>query len=148
MGNLSQEEERPRKCLRTSKRRKKRVKSKERVEGFIESNLLNTLELTDQQAIDSFMLSLNSLGEEGSVNASQSLPREDTIQDIKVLEDLQSSSLVEILFEQLMLAPERSYRGYQVWGCGLSYCLTKLAPGVFHMPYLKVWVSPIIYSSR
>ncbi|RKK90533.1 hypothetical protein BFJ71_g11552 [Fusarium oxysporum] len=146
--NVSQEEERPRKCLKTSKRRKKRDKPKERVEGRMESNLLDTLELIDQQAIDSFMSSLNSPCEKGSGNASQTLPREDTITDIKVLKDLQSSSLIEILFEQLMLAPERTYRGYQVWGCGLSYCLTKLAPGVFHMPYLKVWLSAIMYFSR
>ncbi|KAF4441263.1 hypothetical protein FACUT_2765 [Fusarium acutatum] len=129
--NVSQEEEHPRKRLKTSKRRKKRA------EDCIESNLLGTLDLVDQQAIDSFMFSLNSPCEEGSGNASQTLSREDTIKDIKVLKDLHSSSLIEILFEQLMLAPERSYRGYQVWGCGLCYCLTKLAPGVFHMPYLK-----------
>ncbi|KAF5719102.1 hypothetical protein FMUND_4891 [Fusarium mundagurra] len=135
--NVSQEEEHPRKCLKTSKRRKKRGKQKKRVEGCIESNLLGTLDLVDQQAINSFMFSLNSPCEEGSGNASQTLSREDKIKDIKVLKDLQSSSLIEILFEQLMLAPERSYRGYQVWGCGLCYCLTKLAPGVFHMPYLQ-----------
>ncbi|KAF5685367.1 hypothetical protein FCIRC_3493 [Fusarium circinatum] len=150
--NVSQEEERPRKCLKTSKRRKKRCNPKDRVKSCTESNLLSTLELADQQAIDSFMFSLNSPCEEGSGNASQTLPREDTIKDVEVLKDLQSSSLIEILIEQLMLAPERSYRGYQVWGCGLSYCLTKLAPGVFHMPYLKsIWdraeLLPIIATS-
>ncbi|KAG5753637.1 hypothetical protein H9Q72_003339 [Fusarium xylarioides] len=146
--NISQEEEHSRKCLKTSKRHKKRGKQKKRVEGCIESNLLGTLDLIDQQAIDSFMFSLNSPCEEGSGNTSQTLSQEHTIKDIKVLKDLQSSSLIEILFEQLMLAPERSYRGYQVWGCGLRYCLTKLAPGVFHMSYLKVWASEILYFSR
>ncbi|KAF5643878.1 uncharacterized protein FTJAE_2947 [Fusarium tjaetaba] len=135
--NVSQEEEHPRKCLKTSKRWKKRVKHKKRVGGRIESNLLGTLDLVDQQAIDNFMFSLNSPCEEGSRNTSQTLSREDAINDLKALKGLQSTSLIEILFEQLMLAPERSYRGYQVWGCGLCYCLTKLAPGVFHMPYLK-----------
>jgi hypothetical protein len=146
--NVSQEEEHPRKCLKTIKRREKRVKKKNKVGGRIESNLLGTLDLVDQQAIDNFMFSLNSPCEERSVNTSQTLSREDAINDINALKGLQSSSLIEILFEQLMLAPERSYRGYRVWGCGVSYCLTKLAPGVFHMPYLKVWAPAIICFSR
>ncbi|KAF5629330.1 hypothetical protein F52700_7651 [Fusarium sp. NRRL 52700] len=138
--NVSQEEEeQPRKRLKTSKRRKKKGKPKDRVKDYIESNLLSTLELADQQAIDSFMFSLNSPCKEESGNASQTLSRENTIEEIQVLKNLQSSSVMEILFEQLMLAPERSYRGYQVWGCGLSYCLTKLAPGVFNIPYLKTY---------
>ncbi|KAM0423687.1 hypothetical protein ACHAPD_002165 [Fusarium lateritium] len=56
---------------------------------------------------------------------------------IEVLEDLHSSPLLDILLEQLTLATEKTYKGCQVWGCGSDYCLTKLAPGVFHVPFLK-----------
>jgi hypothetical protein len=64
--------------------------------------------------------------------------RDDEAACLKVLETLQSLSLVDILLEQLMLAVEKKYRGYQVWGRSSTHCLTNLAPGVFHMPYLSV----------
>lgn len=64
--------------------------------------------------------------------------RDDKLACLKVLETLQSLSLVEILLEQLMLAPEKKNKGYQVWGGSSTHCLTNLAPGVFHMPYLSV----------
>ncbi|KAI8719237.1 hypothetical protein NCS52_00704200 [Fusarium sp. LHS14.1] len=103
-----------------------------------ENDLLATLEVNDQRAIDNFMSSLNFPPNNNKrKKPTPCRDRDDEAACLKVLETLQSLSLVDILLEQLMLAPEKKYRGYQVWGSSSAHCLTNLAPGVFHMPYLS-----------
>ncbi|RSL71659.1 hypothetical protein CEP53_001409 [Fusarium sp. AF-6] len=123
-----------------SKRRRKtgKLKGKGCQETTEENNLLATLEVDDQRAIENFMSSLN-FPQNKNKRKRHITCREsdDEAACLKVLETLRSLSLVDILLEQLMLAPEKKYRGYQVWGGSSTHCLTKLAPGVFHMPYLS-----------
>lgn len=103
-----------------------------------ESDLMKTLEPTDQDAIETFISSLNFPLDHNKRKFIQAHSRGKSIDSDEVLKSLHDSSLLDILFEQLFLAPEKTYKSYQVWGCGSDYCLTKLAPGVFHVPYLKV----------
>lgn len=104
-----------------------------------EDDLLGTLEVDDQRAIENFMSNLNFPQSKNKRKKHAACRDRDGEADcLKVLETLRSLSLVEILLEQLMLAPEKKYRGYQVWGGSSTHCLTRLAPGVFHMPYLSV----------
>ncbi|KAI8688698.1 hypothetical protein NCS55_00124100 [Fusarium keratoplasticum] len=103
-----------------------------------ENDLLATLEVDDQRAIENFMSSLNFPPNKNKRKKHTTCrDRDDELACLKVLETLRSLSLVEILLEQLMLAPEKKYRGYQVWGGSSTHCLTNLAPGVFHIPYLS-----------
>ncbi|KAJ4315144.1 hypothetical protein N0V84_008532 [Fusarium piperis] len=123
-----------------SKRRKSASKLKGRgcQETIEEDDLLATLEVDDQQAIENFMSSLNFPPNKNKRKENTACrDRDGEVACLKVLETLRSVSLVEILLEQLTLAPEKKYRGYQVWGGSSTHCLTRLAPGVFHMPYLS-----------
>ncbi|RSL48923.1 hypothetical protein CEP54_012671 [Fusarium duplospermum] len=123
-----------------SKRRRKtsKLKGRGRQENTEENDLLATLEVDDQRAIENFMSSLNFPPNKNKRQKHTACrDRDDETSCLKVLETLRSLSLVEILLEQLMLAPEKKYRGYQVWGGSSTHCLTTLAPGVFHIPYLN-----------
>ncbi|SPJ75037.1 uncharacterized protein FTOL_04768 [Fusarium torulosum] len=134
---LVKRQEPPGESTRTSKRRKNTSKPAGKVEPRSESDLLETLEPVDQQAIENFISSLNFPLNEGLGNSPQAPVRSESATCTEVLEILRSSSLIDILFEQFILGPEKTYRGYHVWGCEPKYRLVNLAPGVFHMPYLK-----------
>lgn len=105
------------------------------------SDLLESLEPTDQDAIDAFMSSLNYPSNCDKRKLAGSNSRMESATYAELLEDLHSLSLLDILLEQLTLATEKTYKGCQVWGCGPDYCLAKLTPGVFHVPFLKVYMS-------
>jgi hypothetical protein len=123
---------------KATKRQKTTKKAEERSEPRSEDNLLETLEPTDQHAIETFISSLNLPETSNKRKSTQTHGRSQSPACIEVLKSLHSSSLLDIIFEQLILAPEKTYKGYQVW-CKSDYCLTRLAPGVFHVPFLKVW---------
>ncbi|KAM5355597.1 hypothetical protein ACJ41O_002243 [Fusarium nematophilum] len=124
---------------RASKRRKKpdKLKAKEQAQDIHRHDLLATLALDDQQAVESFMSSLNFPVTGHRKRASpQKGRRDDKAFREEAFKKLCSSSMMGILLEQLLLAPEKTYRGYEVATCA-AYCLTSIMPGVFHMPYLK-----------
>jgi hypothetical protein len=99
---------------------------------------VSTLGVGDRLAVESFMSSLNF--------TSHGIPSESNITagtgHISSLEEamgkLFSTQFVEVVFEQLMLAPRKKYKGIKVSGDLSASCLTTLAPGVFHIPYLAV----------
>ncbi|CAM1504136.1 Fc.00g017270.m01.CDS01 [Cosmosporella sp. VM-42] len=85
-------------------------------------DIFPSIDPDDLQAIEHYMLSFN-------------IPSGLTIED--VLGNISSSNVFEVLLEQVMLRPNRRFKGLQVFGCPASQCLTQLAPAVFHIPYLK-----------
>lgn len=131
-------QEPPKGNSKATKRRKTTKKAEARSEPRSKDDLLETLEPTDQHAIENFISSLNLPGTSNKRKSTQTHSRSKSTTCIEVLESLHSSSLLDIIFEQLILAPEKTYKGYQVW-CKSDYRLTRLAPGVFHVPFLKVW---------
>ncbi|KAG8674705.1 hypothetical protein FPOAC2_00738 [Fusarium poae] len=124
------------KASRARKRQKRTRKAGERA-ALPSGDLLESLESTDQDAIETFISSLNIPPNCDKIKLAEANSRTESATCAEVLEDLHSSALVDILLEQLTLATEKTYKGCQVWGCGPDYCLTKLAPGVFHVPFLK-----------
>ncbi|KAI1068405.1 hypothetical protein LB507_004606 [Fusarium sp. FIESC RH6] len=110
-------QEPPKGNSKATKRRKTTKKAEARSEPRSKDDLLETLEPTDQHAIENFISSLNLPGTSNKRKSTQTHSR-------------------NIIFEQLILAPEKTYKGYQVW-CKSDYRLTRLAPGVFHVPFLK-----------
>ncbi|RFN53221.1 hypothetical protein FIE12Z_2569 [Fusarium flagelliforme] len=144
-------QEPPKRNSKATKRQKTTKKAEERSEPRSEDNLLETLEPTDQHAIETFISSLNLPETSNKRKSTQTHGRSQSTACIEALKSLHSSSLLDIIFEQLILAPEKTYKGYQVW-CKSDYCLTRLAPGVFHVPFLKnisdrAQVLPIITTS-
>ncbi|CEI64320.1 hypothetical protein FVEN_g11059 [Fusarium venenatum] len=133
---LDERQEPLRKALRARKRQKRARKAEERATSP-SGGLLESLESTDQDAIETFISSLNFPSNCDQKKLTQTNSKMKRAACIEVLEDLHSSPLLDILLEQLTLATEKTYKGCQVWGCGSDYCLTKLAPGVFHVPFLK-----------
>ncbi|KAM0192632.1 hypothetical protein ACHAPI_008216 [Fusarium lateritium] len=112
-------------------------KPAEHIEPRSENDLLETLGPDDQQAIESFISSLNFPPNKNRGDPPQASVRSESATCTEVLEILRSSSLIDIVFEQLILGPEKTYRGYPVLDCEPKYSLVNLAPGVFHMPYLQ-----------
>ncbi|RGP70663.1 hypothetical protein FSPOR_3964 [Fusarium sporotrichioides] len=134
---LDEQQGPPKKAPRTRKRQKRMSDVGERAGPRLENDLLRSLEPTDQDSIETFIFSLNFPSNCDRRKLAQANGRMESATCVEVLEDLHSLSVLDILLEQLILATEKTYKGYQVWGCGSNYCLTKLAPGVFHVPFLK-----------
>ncbi|KAF4984626.1 hypothetical protein FZEAL_202 [Fusarium zealandicum] len=128
-------------------------KRKSRTEAVERNDLLATLEVGDQQAIESFITSLNiQAKDQRRERTPQRRESDDMATCIRMLENLQSSSIMDILLEQLMFAPKKKYRGHRILGDFSAYCMTKTAPGVFHMPYLmdmssRAQLLPVIATS-
>ncbi|KAF5027556.1 hypothetical protein F66182_298 [Fusarium sp. NRRL 66182] len=138
VNKLTKRQEAPTKSTGTRKRQKRASKPRATARPRSEERcLLETLEPADQQAIETFISSLNCPLNSNQSDTLRIQSKNDVAPRVELLEELHSSSAIEILIEQLTLAPEKKYRGYHVWGGGSKYCLAKLAPGVFHTPYLK-----------
>ncbi|KAH6996768.1 hypothetical protein EDB80DRAFT_882925 [Ilyonectria destructans] len=112
------------------RKRPYRVKEEEAppgASGFDEMSL--ALDLDDRLAVENFITSLNFASQSGM--ADQKLIIEEALNIVN------NSTLVGVMLEQLMLAPSKKYRGIQVLRGLSTRCVTRLAPGVFHIPYLK-----------
>lgn len=123
-----------------SKKRKRPVVAsvKEADQSIEEDEIFSSLDLDDQLAIESFMSSLNfpPPTEEGGGSRCERQSKRRSATEI--LENVDSSKIIDALLEQLLLKPRKSYRGLRVIVDPSSCCLTQLAPAVFHVPYLKV----------
>ncbi|KAK7429249.1 hypothetical protein QQZ08_004259 [Neonectria magnoliae] len=125
----------------TKKRKRPHQKKEENTSGPVEQeNMSAVLELDDMWAVENFISSLNfpsqGIGTHQSIQSHGTDPK---LVDEEVLNNVNNSALVAVMFEQLILAPAKKYKGIQIIGSLSSRCLTRLAPGVFHIPYLKVW---------
>ncbi|KAK7415837.1 hypothetical protein QQX98_005619 [Neonectria punicea] len=127
--------------------RKNRAKKRKRPHQMKEENTIgageqedmsSALDLDDRWAVESFISSLNfpsqGTGRHQSIQSHETEPK---LVIEEVLNKVNNSALVAVMFEQLMLAPAKKFKGIQIVGGLSSRCLTRLAPGVFHIPYLK-----------
>lgn len=96
------------------------------------------LDVNDRMAVERYMDSLN-LTLCDDLSQPSTTPAVHTLSIKDVMGKLLNSGFVDMVFEQLALAPRKKYKDTKMSGDLSAACLTALAPGVFHMPYLKVW---------
>lgn len=135
VGNQRVPEEEPSK--RGRRKKKTRVKERDKTEATSDDEFFSSLAFDDRQAIDVFMSSLN-LPSHGSQIGSAQSARHSCISIGDILGTISSLPLIDILLDRLLLGSKKRHRGLQITGSSPSHCLTKLAPAVFHVPYLKV----------
>lgn len=125
---------------RGKKRKRPRQVKEENTPGVgAHDDMSSALDLDDKWAVENFISSLNFPSQCNVTHQStQSLGAGPSLGFEEVLNKVTNSALVVVMFEQLMLAPAKKYKGIQIVGGLLSLCLTRLAPGVFHIPCLKV----------
>lgn len=136
VGNQIVTEEGPSKRGRR-KKKKTRVNERDKTEATGDDDFFSSLDFDDRQAIDVFMSSLN-LPSHGSQIGSAQSARHSGISIGDILGTISSLHLIDILLHRLLLGSKKRHRGLQITGSSASHCLTKLAPAVFHVPYLKV----------
>ncbi|KAI5462207.1 hypothetical protein BGZ63DRAFT_403464 [Mariannaea sp. PMI_226] len=121
------------------KKRKRKLQDKSKVKSPTINceKLCSSLEVDDQLAVESFMASLNFTSRD-CLDQLATNPSTDCIRPtLEVSAILRSLCLIDSIFEMLLLSPQKKYKGIRVFGDISATCLTSLAPGVFHMPYLK-----------
>lgn len=123
------------------KKRKRRAKQSKpsllKVAGS--DNIYSILDSEDQLAVETFVSSLN-IPPEYNMEQVHGPVKEDSLRMTReaILGKICTSTLFGALFEQLILRPNKGYRGFEVSTNHPTHSLAQLAPGVFHMPYLKV----------
>ncbi|KAL7799718.1 hypothetical protein V8C37DRAFT_365222 [Trichoderma ceciliae] len=142
--NLSPVQDAPLVSKRSLKRKRERVKQ---IDRCIENQQLGDLALEDEdiisltpddrRAIDAFIQSLNMAPtQHGRHKSAQRACRSDGIQEkIEFSERLRQ--LFDVALEMLVLGSGKQYKGITAIECTRAECLTRLAPAVFYMPYLK-----------
>ncbi|KAH7156126.1 hypothetical protein EDB81DRAFT_880457 [Dactylonectria macrodidyma] len=123
---------------RTKKRKRTHRGTEDTPAASEHEEMSSALGMDDQLAVENFIMSLNFPLQSSTVDQSiYTLEIDPNLTANETLDTVNKPELVTVMFEQLMLAPTKKYKEVRVT-CGLSSrCLTKLAPGVFHIPYLK-----------
>lgn len=95
----------------------------------------------DQRAIDAFIRSLNMTPAQQERDESTRKPSRSDLTNEKFEFSERFKQLFEVALEILVLGLRKQYKGIATIDCTRAECLTRLAPAVFYMPYLKVTFS-------
>lgn len=105
---------------------------------FVDDEHLMQLAPDDQRAIDAFIQSLYATPPQPGRGKSIPKPGRSDLINEKIEFSERLKQFFEIALEILVLGSRKQYKGITAGDYTRTECLTRLAPGVFNMPYLKV----------
>ncbi|KAK5998009.1 hypothetical protein PT974_00378 [Cladobotryum mycophilum] len=125
-----------RRCKRRKCRQTEARVEREETKDTVDEELYTSLIFEDQRAIDEFMLGwgVDSAASEGKALKERKHENEDKGMYLSE----QVRRMLEVTLRVLVLGNGKPLKGVRVRESTVSQALTKLAPAVFHIPYLKV----------